>query len=82
MTVREALDKIAGESLCHSCGDQRCHACTAHMVRHEMAEEIAPDFERALRAAYLEACLDDDSRKIRDSNHGVTAGVAAMMEES
>ena len=50
-------------------------------ARHIAAiANTSPIIERALRAAYLEACLDDDSRKVRNSNHGVTAGVAAMVE--
>ena len=91
MNVREALDKIAGESLCHSCGDQRCHACTAYMVRHEMAEELAPNFERALRASaermgdilIAEETTTDTPIAIEEVfDECVTAGVTAMIEEA
>ena len=68
MTVRDALEKIGLE--------------WGNRFATSDALRLAPCIERALRAAYLEACLDDDSRKMRDSNHGVTAGVAAMVEKS
>ena len=65
MNVREALGFVPG----------------FHETMGDYRDDLAPIIETALRAAYLEACLDDESRKVRNSNHGVTAGVAAMVEK-
>ena len=90
MTTEEALLTFQRERICHGgkC-DLGCHACTAFMVRGEVLQDLAPIIERALRAAWSEGANDmvERSRSLHGKNdftsdRGVTAGVAAMMEES
>ncbi len=73
MNVREALEKLLLEKYA--------------MIN---ANNLAPIIERALRAAYDKGSYDHgtdtglsyrNDSPFMDSDHGVTAGVAAMMEE-
>ena len=45
-----------------------------------IAKHLAPIIERALVAAYNEGIYDVEVHSAGNSDHGVTAGVAAMVE--
>lgn len=88
MTIQEVLNEIAGERLCaddHK-NDQRCHGCTAHLVRHEMANDLAPKVEAALRETALEMAELIAGSVIksliteRELKRCVTAGIAKLGE--
>ena len=68
MNVQEALEKVTQD----------------HLGRYAQSDSfnLAPIIDRALRAAYSEGWqgCNDGSPHVLD--RGVTAGVAAMMEES
>ena len=87
MNVREALEKKVGDSLCGRCSFNPCRACIAYEVKQHFAEGLAPIIERALRAAYAKGFSDGADDGVIDTveslltDSGVTAGVAAMMEE-
>ncbi len=87
MKVREALEKKVGDTLCGRCRCDPCRACVAHEVKLHFVEGLAPIIERALRAAWergYEDCLGHElgGGRIGYPENGVTAGVAAMVEES
>ena len=97
MNVREALEKTRGERFCvHEGYDDRCHNCTAWLVRGEVYADLAPVIERALRAertaGYLAGfrCANDGGLSDETAHKWaeaagkgeLTAGIAAMMEES
>ena len=77
MNVREALWKLLSEA--------KCPDGFAEANNEEQATHIAPIIERALRktyrAGYTDGCELERLRAV-DDDRGVTAGVAAMMEES
>ena len=69
MNVREALECVPGYH-------------EYHEAVSDYQDDLAPIIDRALRAAYSEGWqgCNDGSPHVLD--RGVTAGVAAMMEES
>ncbi len=82
MNVREALEKQAGIVV----GPEVIRAMETESFLS--VEYIAPIIEKALRAAYEEGWTDAEETlgagqmPVSDSDLGVTAGVAAMVEES
>ncbi len=83
MNVQEALEKQVGDTLCGRCSFDPCRACIAHEVKQHFVEGLAPIIERALRAAYQEGFGQAKDGFLQpDDAYGITASIAAMMEES
>ncbi len=90
MNVREALEKQVGDTLCGRCSFDPCRACIAHEVKQHFVEVLAPAIERALRTTaesmenyYLSCGVPRNRKRSKDAmGKCVTAGVAAMVEES
>ncbi len=77
MNVQETLEKLLRDS--DETGDW------GFPGRDDDAELLAPVFERALRAAWVEGVADGRSISLgyfKVSWNGVTAGIKAMVEES
>ena len=69
MNVREALEKLLNQEVQH---------CDSY---DDDARLLAPIIKRALRAAYRTGIRDMLDGLGNTSENGVTAGVAAMMEQ-
>ena len=87
MTVREALEKKVGDSLCGRCSFNPCRACIAYEVKQHFAEGLAPIIERALRTTAVEMLdyyydyWDNPEKRAEVLQTCITAGVAAMMAQ-
>ena len=78
MNVREALEKLGGRiSVAHGFF---LHGSGMLPVEKAMVNDLAPEIERALRAAWHKG-LADSHRLYVNSDSGITAGVAEMVEE-
>ena len=73
MELQEVLWKLLSEA--------KCPDGFADANNEERATHLAPIIERALREAYRAGVQDQMDKLGNTSDNGVTAGVAAMMEE-